>query len=77
MSYRYLKSLELAVHRPNKLTKNDHPAFLAVNAITTKLEAFESDEQFLPWIAESATRVQEGVYHPKWDGFIKLAEMRI
>lgn len=77
MSYRHLKSLELASHRPNDLTKLDHPAFLTINAITAKLEAFKEDGQFIPWIAESMTRIDEGSYHPKWDGFVKLAEMRL
>lgn len=77
MSYRHLKSLELATQRPNALTKEDHPAFLAVDAITKKFDAFKNDEQFLPWLAESTTRIEEGSYHPKWDGFVKLAEMRL
>jgi hypothetical protein len=76
-SYRYLKSVELAIHRPPADEKGDHPAKAVVDVITEKLEAFSKIEIFKPWLSESATRVEEGKFHPKWDGFIKLMEFRL
>ncbi|WP_296130411.1 hypothetical protein [Pseudomonas sp. Ga0074129] len=76
-SYRYLKSVELATNRPTSAERGQHPASMVIDAITKKIEAFSSTPEFKPWIAESATRLEEGRHHPKWDGFIRLMESRL
>jgi hypothetical protein len=76
-TYRYLKSLELASHRPTESARDKHPAHLTIELITEKLNLFRSNPEFSPWVEESLIKLQEGNYHPKWDGFVKLNEMRV
>ena len=76
-SYRYLKSIELATHRPSAEPLGEHPAKLVVDIITRKLQTFSEIEVFKPWINESELRVEEKRFHPKWDGFIRLMEYRL
>ncbi|WP_336873436.1 site-specific integrase [Pseudomonas juntendi] len=76
-SYRYLKSVELATHRPTTNESVIHPAKIVVDAVTAKIDAFSKIDEFKAWIAESAIRLDEGRFHPKWDGFIKLMEYRL
>lgn len=76
VTYRYLKSLELATHRPTRSAREKHPAQLTVEVLTGKLEEFKRTPEFALWVDESLIRVEEGNYHPKWDGFIKLMEIR-
>ena len=73
-SYRHLKSLELARYVPN-LDVGPNPAMLTITRVTGKLETFRSasDERAI-WVEEALARVAEGNHHPKWTGFILLAE---
>lgn len=76
-TYRYLKSLELARFRPTKLFHGDHPAACVIERITEKLSHFQSISAiFAQWVQEAIDRVAEGDYHPKWDGFVRLMELR-
>ena len=78
-SLRHLKSLELARYHPLASTKqptNLHPALLVIERLTAKLRFFEeSSELRRLWVEEARARINEGNYHPAWDGFIRLAEL--
>lgn len=76
-SYRHYKSLELAMYRPRGKSGAPHPAKAVLDRITDKLECFKaSSEKRSLWVAEATARVEEGEFHPKWDGFIHLVEGR-
>ncbi|MGG6966631.1 UNVERIFIED_CONTAM: site-specific integrase, partial [Pseudomonas aeruginosa] len=79
-SLRHLKSLELARYRPPSSGKHlttEHPALLVIDRLTAKLRFFEeSSEVRRLWVEEARARISEGDYHPAWDGFIQLAELR-
>ncbi|MBP0633671.1 site-specific integrase [Cupriavidus sp. AcVe19-1a] len=76
-SYGHYKSLELAMYRPPKKADVLHPAMPVLDRITAKLEHFKtSSEARAFWVGEAMARVEEGDFHPKWDGFIQLAEFR-
>jgi hypothetical protein len=79
-SLRYLKSLELARYRPPDLCQNltaEHPALQVIERLAAKLRFFEeSSEVRRLWVEESKARIREGNYHPAWDVFIRLAELR-
>ncbi|MBH3426876.1 hypothetical protein [Pseudomonas alkylphenolica] len=76
-TYRYLKSLELAAHRPTGATRDKHPAEMTMERVTEKLELFKTLPKMSPWVDESAVRIEEGNYHPKWAGFVTLMELRM
>lgn len=76
VTYRYLKSLELAAHRPTRSAREKHPAQLTMDVLTGKLDKFKGTPEFVSWVDESLIRIEEGNYHPKWDGFVKLMEIR-
>lgn len=74
-TYRHLKSMELAGCRLPLPANVDHPAALVIDRATAKLKMFESSSEVRAlWVREAASRVEEGDYHPKWDGFIQLLE---
>lgn len=74
-TYRYYKSLELVRDRPPVNRATDHPALAAIDRVTAKLKHFEaSSEVRALWVREAFARVDEGEFHPKWDGFIALME---
>ncbi|MGF6414050.1 site-specific integrase [Paraburkholderia sp. MM5482-R1] len=76
-SFRYLKSLELSKYRPPVKRQDPHPAALVISRIGAKLDALRSsDPQHAQWVDEALTRIDEGVFHPAWDGFIQLIELR-
>lgn len=76
-TYRHLKSLELSRYRPSAGGVISHPALASVDRITEKLKHFESSSQVRAlWVGEALARVNEGDYHPKWDGFITLLEVQ-
>jgi len=76
-TFRYLKSLELTRYRPPEGSHASHPAAEAVEIITQKLLVFRNGNSARAgWIHEAIARVEEGHYHPKWDGFIQLMEIR-
>lgn len=77
-SYRHLKSLELALYRPPAKDSVPHSAVAAINRVTSKLKHFEkSSEVRKLWVCEALARINEGGYHPRWDGFIQLVEARV
>ncbi|CAI1558709.1 Uncharacterised protein [Serratia proteamaculans] len=79
-SLRHLKSLELARYRPPTLGQHltaEHPALLVIDRLTAKLRFFEESSEIRRlWVEEARARIREGSYHPAWDGFIRLAELR-
>lgn len=75
-SYRYYKCLELMWNRHSN--KGESPASITVDRITEKLKQFEiSSTVRALWVSEAVNRVEEGNFHPKWDGFIRLIEGRV
>lgn len=78
VSFRHLKSIELSRYKPPKTaTLPPHPAEMVVQRITQKIRFFESSSEVRGmWVRESLLRIDEGDYHPSWDGFIQLNEMR-
>ena len=78
-SLRYLKSLELARYcPPYQNLMAEHPALLVIERLAAKLRFFEeSSEVRRQWVEEAGARIREGNYHPTWDGFIRLAELRL
>lgn len=76
-TYRHYKSLELARYRPSGKGERAHPAEAAVERITSKLISLESSSRLRAlWVQESLERIREEHYHPKWEGFIALLDMR-
>lgn len=76
-SYRHYKSLELALYRPAANARTTHPASTVIERLGDKLKAFEgSSEVRATWVKEAQARINEGEYHRKWDGFIRLMEIR-
>jgi hypothetical protein len=76
-SYRHLKSLELTRYRPPLKDAGPHPAKIAIERITAKLRHFsESSRVRSLWVKEALSRIAEEHYHPQWDGFIRLMEIR-
>jgi hypothetical protein len=48
-----------------------------MDRVTAKLKYFkESSEVRAQWVIEAFARIEEGDYHPRWDGFIQLMEER-
>lgn len=76
-TFRYLKSLELTRYKPAAGNEATHPAQEAIERITLKFHRFQAKGAKLSdWIAEAVARVNEGHYHPKWEGFVHLMEFR-
>jgi hypothetical protein len=76
-SYRHLKSLELSKYRPPRAAQGQHPAALVISRVSAKLDALRAiGPQRARWVDEALARIAEGVFHPAWDGFIRLAEIR-
>lgn len=78
LSYNYLKNIELV-----KLSSVDHtenrkltlPLVDLINKISEKIELLSLiSEVHLAWVKEAKIRIQEGYYHPYWEGFILLNE---
>jgi hypothetical protein len=48
-----------------------------IERIDHKLKRFQaSSEVRRLWVREAHARVAEGTHHPRWDGFIELAELK-
>lgn len=74
-TYRHLKSLEFARY-PASFEDQLLPSEAAILKIGSKLKAFEkSSAARAAWVEESLLRVAEGDFHPRWDGWITLAEL--
>lgn len=80
-SFRHLKSLELMRYRPPALKMAHaatHPAAAAIDRVTSKLMFFQRSSAVRGmWVTEALARVEEGDYHPAWDGFIQLLELHL
>lgn len=76
-SYRHFKSLELASYRLAAKGCAPISAVTTMDRVTAKLKFFkESSEVRTLWVCEALARIEEGDYHPRWDGFIQLMEVR-
>ncbi|MCY1303931.1 hypothetical protein D9M70_536630 [compost metagenome] len=65
------------MYRPPGKSDVPHPVRAVMDRISAKLECFKaSSEKRSRWVSEAIARVQEGEFHPKWDGFIQLVEGR-
>jgi len=75
-SFRHLKVIELTHVRPPPSLPHEHPTEVVIARITEKLNLFEkSSSTRAEWIHEVQARLDEGSYHPYWDGFIQLQEI--
>ena len=75
-SYRHLKSLELAKYRLPGKKHGLHPARLVIDRVSAKLDALRAiSPQWARWVDEALARIAEGVFHPAWEGFIRLSEV--
>ena len=77
-SLRYLKSLEVARDHAKTVTvvRPKHPALLAVERITHKIDWFAaSSELRSSWVEEALERMKEEKHHKRWAGWIILAEL--
>lgn len=76
-SYRHFKSLELSSYRLPDNGSVPISAVATMDRVTAKLKYFrESSEVRALWVGEASSRIEEGDYHPRWDGFIQLMEAR-
>lgn len=74
-SYRHFKSLELASYRLPAKGRVPISIVATIDRIAAKLKYFkESSEVRALWVGEASDRIEEGSYHPRWDGFIQLME---
>jgi len=76
VSYRLCKQLELDSYCPPSHPIFHHPAKALLDRIDQKIQDFrvrgEIQDQ---WAAEATDQTREGIYHPAFDGFIKLLEV--
>ncbi|MBU5955498.1 hypothetical protein KQV32_02770 [Pseudomonas aeruginosa] len=79
LSFRYLKSLEISGYRPRSTQSNDqhsNAAHQVIKQISLKIRWFkQSSAERNSWVVEAGEKIKEGEYHPRWDGFIQLAEV--
>jgi len=76
-SYRHFKSLEVASYRLPAKGSAPISTMATMERVTAKLKYFkESSEVRALWVSEALARIEEGDYHPRWDGFIQLMEAR-
>jgi integrase len=76
-TYRHFKSVELALYKPSATDAAVHPAAVVIDRVTSKLKHFHASSEIRAlWVREALARIDEGHYHPKWDGFIQLVELR-
>lgn len=74
LSLRHLKSMELS--RYNGKEADSQPAYLVIQRISDKAQAFGSDdEQTSAWLQEAEDRMTEYWFHPAWAPLIHAAEM--
>ncbi|CAD0262746.1 site-specific integrase [Pseudomonas veronii] len=76
-SYRHYKTLELTFNHLTNKSEKEHPAHVTIERITGKLKQFKSSSSLrASWVSEALDLIDEGSFHPKWDGFIRLIEAR-
>lgn len=76
MSFRHLKIMELSSSGLSAERAALHPAHQAISRLSDKLKGIsEVSAPAKIWVDNSATRIQDGNYHPKWAVFIKLREL--
>jgi len=76
VSYRYLKSIELASFKTHHTKNIENPIKIIIERITEKLNYFEnSSEERKEWVKEALNKIGEGDYHIMWDGLIQLQEL--
>jgi len=76
-TYRYYKTLELALTRSPPDRGAPHPAYLVIERLTQKLHTLsKSSKDAASWVSEAEARIKEAAFHPRWDGFVQLAEAR-
>ena len=64
-------------YRPPNKRQDPHPAALVISRIDAKFNALRSiDARHAQWVDEALVRIDEEVFHPAWDGFIQLSEIR-
>ena len=67
MSYRHLKTVELAATKSSRSKRGSHPAERVIQRITKTLLTFSATgHRRNRWVESSLARVEEGGYHPHW-----------
>ncbi len=75
---RHLKSIELAANSLQLPDPRTHPAAAVIDILSHKLDHFRSlGSRRALWVQEALDRVEEGRFHPMWDGFIRFAEISL
>ena len=76
--FRHMKTMELSRYRPPSKAGMPMPVETVIDRVTAKLKGFEQSNSVRAlWVNEAFARVDEGKYHPKWDGYIRLLEARL
>lgn len=74
-SLRYLKSLEVSRDYIQKHSVEAKPALVVVERITAKIDWFlHSNQERSEWVGEVLIRMAEEKFHPRWAGWIEIAE---
>lgn len=77
-SLRHLKSLEIARDGMWMPAPDRHPAHQVIQRITIKLEYYtHSNAERAAWVEEVIHRMAEERHHPRWAGWIALAELTV
>jgi hypothetical protein len=77
-SLRHLKSLEMARDGLWMATPDKHPAHRVMQRITAKLAYYaRSTSERAAWVEEVTLRLLEERHHPRWAGWIAMAELTV
>ncbi|HDQ4464496.1 TPA: hypothetical protein P9G65_004907 [Pseudomonas aeruginosa] len=76
-TYQRYQAELLISHKQTEISRSVSPLERTIKRISEKILAFgELGSGHQEWVKESSARVAEGDYHPKWDMFIKLLELK-
>lgn len=76
VTYRYLKSLELAAYPPIRQTSPEPTTpEIVITALSEKLNQMRLKNEHGPQLVQEAEdRAMEGDFHPRWSAIINAAE---
>lgn len=76
ITYRHLKTMELATYRHSANEIVVHPASTVIDRLSGKIKLFEESNSLRKqWVDTARAKVREGDFHPLWRGFIELMEV--
>lgn len=74
-SLRHLKSLEMSRDHFELQSTETRPALSVVERITAKIDWFkQSNKERAEWVREASIRMSEDKHHPRWAGWVEIAE---